>query len=174
MGGQLPPAHSGPVPSSPVVVKHVERHGFEDQDLINFKAVYCFIKDILKRDGPWRSHLMPVPRFRHCRSGFITHRPEKRQTVSQGRHEASFELMSPLKRSQGLWGPHSGCAPPAELELGTPRRHPGQSALRCPARSGPGFAFRSSGQFISAWSRPHVCPVPPPPLCPSPAGSHLH
>lgn len=139
--GQLPPGHSGPVPSSPFVVKHVERHGFEDQDLINFKAVYCFVKDILKRDGPWRSHLMPVPRFRHRRSGFITHCPEEWQTVSQGRREASFELMSSLKRSQGPWGPHSGRAPPAELELGTPRHHPGQSALRCAAHSGPGFAL---------------------------------
>lgn len=39
--------------------------------------------------------------------------------MSQGQHEASFELMSPLKRSQGPWGPHSNHAPPAELALGT-------------------------------------------------------
>lgn len=45
----------------------------------------------------------------------------ERQTGSQGRHEASFELMFPLKRSQGPWGPCSDRAPPAELALGTPR-----------------------------------------------------
>ena len=41
--------------------------------------------------------------------------------MSRGQHEASFKLMSPLKRSQGPWGPHSDCAPPAELAPGTPQ-----------------------------------------------------
>lgn len=166
-GTSCPPrSTAGPVPASPFVVKHVGRHGFEDQGLINFKAVYCFVKDILKRDGPWRSHVMLVPRFRHRRSGFITRRPE---TVSQGQHEASFELVSPLKRSQGPWGPHSGRTPPAELELGTPRRHPGQSCSPLTSPLG-ALVLHCKGLHLEAQvsssqhgRRPHACPVFPAP-----------
>ena len=107
---------------------------------------------------------MPVPRFRHCRSGFITHRPEKRQTVSQGRHEASFELMSPLKRSQGLWGPHSGCAPQQSWSSAPPGVI--QGSLLSAAQPARGPVLHLEAQVSSSQhGRGLMCALCPPPHC---------